>query len=331
MTKYTAAPGTSAESSVTDAYTMPVITVATHEEGYLAALKHSCKRFGYDLSVLGWKQPWRGFRWRMNLVLNALRHLRPEDVVMFVDAFDVVMTGPATEARDTFLSLQVPMFVSAQRRWHTCFGWFQQRSFQATGSANVGHGCRAECPSPYTMICAGTFIAFAGYAVGFLERCLREFPDSQDDQLMFNLIWNGTTGSYPFRIDCGRTMFNVMMPDMVSRRPRAIYPSDEVEFFTNGRVRVTSVEGVISHPIASHLSGNIQAATEIRRLGYEAPDDKLVDSYMVTKNAYHIKRMLTGDESYSHPLNVLLFCFALGACLVLCQITTVVFVLELMT
>jgi len=70
---------------------MRVITVATKSEGYFPYLLASCKRFGIHLDVLA-PPVWRGFNHRLHLMQEFLATLRDDEIVMFIDAYDVVFT-----------------------------------------------------------------------------------------------------------------------------------------------------------------------------------------------------------------------------------------------
>lgn len=76
---------------------MKVITLATHDSGYLTALKESCRKYGYDLKVLGWGQKWEGFVMRANLYKEYLKELPPDEYVVCCDAYDVLALRPADE------------------------------------------------------------------------------------------------------------------------------------------------------------------------------------------------------------------------------------------
>lgn len=76
---------------------MKVVTLATHDSGYLQALKESCDRYGYDLKVLGWGEKWEGFVMRANLYKEYLKEIPPDEYVVCCDAYDVLALRPAEE------------------------------------------------------------------------------------------------------------------------------------------------------------------------------------------------------------------------------------------
>jgi hypothetical protein len=73
---------------------MKLITVATHSEFYFPWLLQSCKRFNVDLIKLGWGEKWQGFTWRFKLVLEYLKNLPPDEIVCFIDGYDVLLLQP---------------------------------------------------------------------------------------------------------------------------------------------------------------------------------------------------------------------------------------------
>jgi hypothetical protein len=80
---------------------MRTVTVATHSERYFPELKRSAQRLGYHLDVLEWGMKWRGFA--MKLLLRCyVASLHPEEIVLFVDGFDVVLLALACEMEKRF-------------------------------------------------------------------------------------------------------------------------------------------------------------------------------------------------------------------------------------
>lgn len=70
---------------------MKLVTVATHSERYYPYLLLSAKQNGHELISLGWGEKWKGFGWRFNLMKEYLESLKTDEVVCFIDAFDVIV------------------------------------------------------------------------------------------------------------------------------------------------------------------------------------------------------------------------------------------------
>jgi hypothetical protein len=84
---------------------MHLLVVCTHNEGCYDALTMSAQRCDYHMFTLGWKQKWRGFVWRLTLILDALSVMRDEEVVCITDAYDVIMLIPAMELEARYRAL----------------------------------------------------------------------------------------------------------------------------------------------------------------------------------------------------------------------------------
>ena len=83
--------------------TMKLVTVATHQGGYFPYLIQSCARMGAKLNVLGWGEKWQGFTWRYMLMKHYLETLDDNEVVCFIDSFDVLLLRPLDELERFFL------------------------------------------------------------------------------------------------------------------------------------------------------------------------------------------------------------------------------------
>jgi len=70
---------------------MKLVTVATQSKAYFPWLSLSCKQFEVPLNILGWGEKWQGFNWRNKLMLDYLDGLKEDEVVCFIDAYDVIL------------------------------------------------------------------------------------------------------------------------------------------------------------------------------------------------------------------------------------------------
>ena len=132
---------------------MRAFTVATHHEGFLHSLQESARKYGYDLSVLGLNEKWKGFVWRWQVLQEALEDLPDDELVLVLDGYDTVITAPAAcleaeyhtkcEAADRL------MFGLEHRKEHCthAFWWLSEvfRRYHAVGAdlpiVNAGVCC----------------------------------------------------------------------------------------------------------------------------------------------------------------------------------------------
>jgi hypothetical protein len=83
---------------------MHIVTVATKSEGYFDYLVESCKRNGGELEVLGWGKQWKGFMMKINLLKEYLNNLDDDDIVCYVDGYDVIILQSVDKIETLFRS-----------------------------------------------------------------------------------------------------------------------------------------------------------------------------------------------------------------------------------
>ena len=80
-----------------------IVTVATESKYYFPYLMKSCKRHGKELEVLGFGEIWKGFNWRFKLMIDYLNKLPKDDIVCFIDGYDVLCVRDLNEMKKIFL------------------------------------------------------------------------------------------------------------------------------------------------------------------------------------------------------------------------------------
>jgi hypothetical protein len=83
-----------------------IVTVCTEKKFYFPYLEESCKRNGLELTVLGLHEKWKGYTWRMELMMEYLKKLPPHDIVCFVDGYDVICTRSLSTLPKDFHRIQ---------------------------------------------------------------------------------------------------------------------------------------------------------------------------------------------------------------------------------
>ena len=83
-----------------------IITVATSSELYFPYLVDLCKKNGIPLTVLGYGEKWTGFCFKFDKMIQYLKKLDPNDIVCFVDGYDVICVRDLNEITDVFLELK---------------------------------------------------------------------------------------------------------------------------------------------------------------------------------------------------------------------------------
>ena len=60
---------------------LQIVTVATHNLGYLDKLAESCKRAGTDIKILGLGAKWEGFFTKLKLMCEFLTSVDPSAII----------------------------------------------------------------------------------------------------------------------------------------------------------------------------------------------------------------------------------------------------------
>lgn len=81
---------------------MKLVTIATHSDGYFTYLKRSCRRFHDELVVLGWEKEWTGYSFKLKLIQEYMRDLVDDEILCFIDSFDVMMLRSLKELEENF-------------------------------------------------------------------------------------------------------------------------------------------------------------------------------------------------------------------------------------
>jgi hypothetical protein len=148
-----------------------VCAVASKPKVGLDQLLHSCEKQGIKIDILGMGKPYRGNIDKLLHTRNYLNTLPDEDVVLFVDAYDVLILADENTILDKFLDMDVPFVISVERN---CWPNPNLASKYPKG------------PTSFCYINAGSYI---GYVYN-IKQILNELPtvkNNKSDQLLFTL------------------------------------------------------------------------------------------------------------------------------------------------
>jgi hypothetical protein len=141
---------------------MKILTTVTNSEGYFALLKQTAEEWGYQLSILGWKQPWKGFAWKIELYTQELRSIPRDEIVICVDAYDVIAVGPPEEAMSKFLDMHHPVVFSGQR-YFPGQSWIRNLADKLMSDSHEQFiKNRIDDQYDYSRPCMGLLIGYAG-------------------------------------------------------------------------------------------------------------------------------------------------------------------------
>ncbi len=95
-----------------------ICTVATKRAKGLNQLLDSCKRFKIKPDILGMGKSFKGTGQKFSYVKEYLESLPDEDVVLFMDAYDVLVLADEAKILDTFLEMDSPCVFAAEMQLH---------------------------------------------------------------------------------------------------------------------------------------------------------------------------------------------------------------------
>jgi hypothetical protein len=85
---------------------MKVVTVATNADRYFNSLVDSAKKNNIELIVLGFGQKWQGFVWKFILMIDYLKNADPNEIILFIDAYDVIFIQDGKNIENKFLEIK---------------------------------------------------------------------------------------------------------------------------------------------------------------------------------------------------------------------------------
>lgn len=92
-----------------------VCALANRETVGFQQFLYSCHYHGIQVELLGWGQPYQGGTQKLLLLENYLNALPEEDLLLFVDSFDVVFLTGKEEISTRFQKMNLPFLMSAER------------------------------------------------------------------------------------------------------------------------------------------------------------------------------------------------------------------------
>jgi len=255
---------------------MKLVTVATHSERYYPYLELSAKRYGHDLVVLGWGERWQGFTWKYLLLKEYLKTLKPDDIVCFIDAYDVIILEDPKTIEAKFKAAigdqKDKLFISRDR--------FETKSAFTQFAINLWYsGLFRKCKGQY--ICSGTYIGYASTILTLFDNLCTEFdcaPTRNDQVILQDYCIKHED---KFIIDENSDIFIITNSNLVSK----INEQEEGITYDGNKLKYGG-----HYPSILHGPGNARIDDIIVHLGYDpaiytAPvDDSIKYLYVQLKH-----------------------------------------------
>ena len=149
-----------------------VITVATSKQLYYPYLEETCRMFGGDLVCLGYGEKWGGYAWKFKKVIEYLSSIDQDELVIFVDGYDVVCVKDLSTIQEKYEARQ------AETNCKLIIATEARRMFP-TEMAEIYYGTKNGI-----LINSGTYMGFSGDILGVLTNAINLYPEDEDDQIL---------------------------------------------------------------------------------------------------------------------------------------------------
>jgi len=156
-----------------------IVTVATKPGGYLKWLEESCIINGTKLLVLGMGAEWKGYITKYLLMNDFLKTIPEDDIVCFVDAYDVLMVQHIDKLKEKFLNITEKTNCKI-----ICAIDPGDKEFLSRWSFDVSDGNK--------LINSGTYIGYSKELKVFYNWTLDKYHNDNslvDDQLLLNTYY----------------------------------------------------------------------------------------------------------------------------------------------
>jgi hypothetical protein len=254
---------------------MRVLTVATSVKGYFHLLRETTDRWGYDLHVLGWKQDWKGFAWKLVLYKEALQKVASNEPVICVDGYDVVAIAPSQEIERKFRASESPLVFSGQRyfpnqRWVQRFvDQVMSDDIQETITEKTSHA------RDYSRPCMGLLIGYSADLLRLFKKLIEieKRRGTNDDQTLLNLHYLRHPDA--IQVDTACTMFQNLWRTR-GRLYGKIVPTDkhsEIEVYFDDAVDAFRVRNKAhqTSPCFLHAPFNLDINPVLKALKLDPP------------------------------------------------------------
>jgi len=268
-----------------------LVSVATHSDGYLPWLLKSCERYNVKLDILGWNQKWQGFVWRFSLMINYLKSLDPNELVCFIDAYDVILLRPLNEIEEYYndiVKLTGKKIIIGTENAHNAY-IKRMSEFIFDKCKNI-------------QINAGTYLGRAKDLLDVLNNMNDKNKPSDDDQVVYTDYCN----KHPdvFYIDHDKIFFLTVEDTF----------NDVMQNF-DIKIENQTVKYMESRPFFIHGNGNTILDSLIEKLGYKitAEDKNKVNGshskIIVNKVKYYVKHLINTYYDYIILICILIFIY----------------------
>jgi hypothetical protein len=255
-----------------------LVTVATHNEGYMSWLIKSCKRHNVKLNVLGWGKKWKNFTQKFELIMDFLNECNDNDLICFIDAYDVILLRPIDELEQIYNKIDKDIIISSENVNETVdFFWGKLRDDYFSLCKN-------------NRINSGLYISKACKLKEILKEILLNYNvlnNNNDDQKMITKHCENNKNMY--HIDTNNEIFLTIFNPMFNEKNNKIKIIDQKLFYENNQ------------PFFIHGNGNTRLDDIILKLEYDMDNKSITDTIIHNVKTVLIKKFPAYSYLYLRP------------------------------
>jgi hypothetical protein len=272
-----------------------IVTIATESKFYFPYLVESCKKNGKELIVLGYDKKWEGFSWKFKLMIDFLKTLNDNDIVCFIDGYDVICTRNLLELKNTFIEIRnktkCKIIVGHDKLiTDSLFYYFSKEivSFYYDTCKNIN-------------LNAGTYIGYAKDLLEVLQQTYNIEPEFfADDQKLIIKYCNLNPENIFIDINC-----NIFMT--------IVKPLANIDYLVS--IKNNQIIYKNNKPFFIHGPGGTYLDNIVKLLGYKITksiDNKLFYNGTITR----ITNFLTIDVNYNIKKNKSIYLIIIFLCII---------------
>lgn len=222
------------------------MTVATESKYYFPYLKQSCERHGAHLEALGMGEKWEGFNWKYLKMIEYLKSINSNDIVCFVDGYDVICCRDLKELPAEFKRIKAETGCKIIVGNDVHHFYFTKVLF--------GYFYFGKCND--TLLNSGTYIGYSKDILNILEsiRKLNSSNIADDQQLLIKYCNANPNDVY---VDNGQSLFLTMFAPFVNIK-------ELVEMKNGGEIHYNSNRQFFVHAVGWGFLDDL-----IHDLGYD--------------------------------------------------------------
>jgi|GEM_PF-1186096 hypothetical protein len=257
-----------------------VITYATGKQSYYDLFIDSCSRYSIEPVILGQNEKWAGYGRRLIAIRDYIKNLPAKELVIIVDAFDVIFLCGIDEIEYKFNKLSSSFLCGAISLGKPA-GRIYNYEFNRTGKKVP------ITPTNYNFLNSGTWISHASYAQYLIDELIQEYhmtEKSLDQQLLTDIYVQNL-----FNVDIDwrcEIFYNLHFKNFVTRKANF----KDLKFYDTRVMNTASG----TRPCIIHASGNTDMKELALKLGYESNviNTERTTSNFTKKAFFHVRQIL---------------------------------------